>query len=151
MARILLNTRASRITIVDNILILPAEVRKDERLGNVVKPSRTLISEQGEPSPYARIQADKASQRLLAAGVLEWSTEKADEPEKVANFKGASPYPRIEEAEKRGKLSGSPVAAVDDRAKIDESGRPLEALAKADGGGGGPQGQPGKGHHGKGG
>lgn len=98
MARYLLNTRASRITVVDNILLLPAEVRKDERLGNVVQPSRTLISELGKPSPYERIMADPNTQKLFEGKVLEWSTDKADEPEKVLGTKGASPYPRVDQA-----------------------------------------------------
>jgi len=80
MARILLNTRASRIVVVDNILLLPAEVRKDERLGNVISPSRTLISEQGKPSPFERINECAATQAMLDAGIIEWSDEKVDEP-----------------------------------------------------------------------
>lgn len=129
MAKILLNTRASRITLADNILLLPAEVRKDERLGKVVKPSRTLISERGDPSPRERIERDRGCQKLLAARVIEWSDEKVDEPEQAASFRGAPPYPREDQLDKAKTTRASSAADVDGRATIDESGAPLEAVA----------------------
>jgi len=135
MAKILLNTRASRITIVDNILLLPAEIKDDENLGKVVKPSKTLISERsqpGLPSPYERITQDRSTLRLIASGVLQWSDEKAEEPEPVPNVvSGPNPLPR--EGDKNAKRrQADPAADVDGRALIDESGTPLEALAQAD-------------------
>jgi hypothetical protein len=81
MARILLNTRASRVTIVNNILLLPAEVKADEQLGKVVTPSKTLVSERGKPSPYDLIMNDRPTQRLFEAKMLAWSDEHVDEPE----------------------------------------------------------------------
>jgi hypothetical protein len=138
MARILLNTRASRITIVNNILLLPAEIKADERLGNVVSPSKTLVSERGNPSPYQRIMGDKATARLFDAGIIEWSNEQAEEPPPPVNLQGRAPFPRIEDVKgvsdsKANEMRrGSPHADVDYRATIDESGVPLEALAQAD-------------------
>jgi hypothetical protein len=132
MAKILLNTRASRITVVNNILLLPAEIKDDERLGKVVKPSKTLISEQGKPSPYQRIMEDRATQRLIESGVLEWSKEKADEPDPVPNVvSGPNPLPRADDKHAE-RLQADPAADVDGRALIDDSGTPLAALAQAD-------------------
>jgi hypothetical protein len=96
MARLLLNTRASRITIVDKILLLPAEVRKDEQLGKVVLPSKTVISERGKPSPYSRVMGDRGTRRLLDAGILRWSDEKVEEPAEPAE---EEPGPDSEEEE----------------------------------------------------
>jgi hypothetical protein len=76
MARILLNSRASRVTIVDNITLQPAAVVEAEGVGKVVKATRTLISERRSgpknPSPYERVMGCRATQRLFAAGVLAW-------------------------------------------------------------------------------
>jgi hypothetical protein len=88
MARILLNTRASRVTIVDNILLLPAEVKADEALGKVVNPSKTIIRERpvapGIPSQHERIMSCRATRKLIAARVLIWG-ERVPEPVDAAD------------------------------------------------------------------
>lgn len=99
MARILLNTRASRVTIVDNILLLPAEVKKDERLGNVISPSRTLISERpgkGGDSPYDRVRRCRGTQRLIRSGLLQWSREPCEEPAEAPALEAATSEPEPE-------------------------------------------------------
>jgi hypothetical protein len=133
MARILLNTRASRITIAADIVLLPAEVKDDERLGKVVVPSRTLISEQGDPSPYQQIEKDPPTQKLLGARIIEWSDDKVEEPDPVADPRvGTAALPRADQADKAVKQSGSDEADVDLRATIDESGRPLDEFARVE-------------------
>ncbi len=92
MARLLLNKRASRITVVDNILLLPAEVKDDDQLGKVITPSKTIISQRkigGKPSPYDRIEGCPGTQRLFAAGVIAWG-DTVDEPPEAATPKNAA-------------------------------------------------------------
>jgi hypothetical protein len=115
MARILLNTRASRITIVDGILLLPAEVREDDRLGKIVVPSKTLISERGSPSNpsmFERISKDAPTQKLIEARVLEWSPERAEEPEPEAGPDGQARPDPVEPPKYRDPQHAAQAAAL---------------------------------------
>ena len=88
MAKLLVNHRASRLTLVDNILVLPAEHVKTNQ-GIIVRPSKTSLTDE----QAAKVRADKCSKRLFGLNppILTW--EEAAEPELPASEDPGSKEP----------------------------------------------------------
>jgi hypothetical protein len=87
MDLVILNTRASRVQLLD-ITCLPAELKTDEANGGtIVTPSRTACTE----SQAAAIKAHRPSMKLFENKVLKWGKPEAAKPEAEAKPEAAKP------------------------------------------------------------